>query len=405
MRQRALVIIVVALALVACGGPRVRGVGDGPVTEYSFEPVVIHATVSDTGEISTVAANLPELFAEGNDYLRADDFANAARIYTLVLETFDDDEYRRVTLYNLGLSYEGLERWRDAALVYAEVVATWPGSDDATFALFRLAECRATLGDYYAVPPLMRSALSRIGLALVDRVEARIRWGNALLEQRDFSGADEQYRLAIDENRSASLRWVPERGSESDRPLDSASALVAQLHFSRGRVFHELFSEIRFVLPEQRLTADLVDKTQLFEQAQESYLEAVRSGHQYWAPAAGFMVGRLFEDYYFDVLATEIPEDFGELELEVYFEELRAFVEPAMTRAMGVYEHNLALAYRLGSHNVWVDDTLASIERVYDYLENRSGWEAEQQLIIERRHPRSAHYADHMEFRTEPRRQ
>ena len=91
-------------------------------------------------------------------------------------ETFDDDEYRRVTLYNLGLSYEGLERWRDAALVYAEVVATWPGSGDATFALFRLAECRPTLGDSYAVPPLMRSALSRAGTSSRGMPEkARIR--------------------------------------------------------------------------------------------------------------------------------------------------------------------------------------------------------------------------------------
>src|SRR5690606_22150497 len=89
-------------------------------------------------------------------------------------------------------------------------------------------------------------------------------------------------------------------------------------------------------------------------------------------------------------LATEVPADFGEVELEVYFEQLRAYIRPAMERALSVYENNLAMAYRLGAESQWVDGTLDSILRVHRYLEEQLGWEEEHQLVIEGRHPHSA---------------
>lgn len=392
--------------LTACGttGTNTRAdapVDEPPLTTYDFEAVVIRGSVNEDGTVETTAADVPTLFEEANDYLRADDYANALRLYDLVLEATEDEEYLRVAHYNRALSLEGLLEFHEAARGYAHVIRTWPASDDATYAHFRLAECFAQTGQYERVPPLMERVLPRGGLALVDRLEAELRWGYALLEMRDFVGADEHLQRVIRGNEDALVRWNPESQNWRERPLERGDPVIAQAWFGRGRIYHELFREVRLVLPEARLTEDLVAKTQLFEQSQEAYLHAVRSGNRYWAPAAGFMVGQLFEDFYYDVLATEVPPEFNELELEVYFEELRAFVEPAMQRAMGVYENNLAMAYRLGSDSVWVEDTLASIERIHEYLQHREGWEAEHRLIIEHRHPRSANYAGHMQFRDE----
>jgi tetratricopeptide (TPR) repeat protein len=245
----------------------------------------------------------------------------------------------------------------------------------------------------------MEHVLPQISLSIDERVEARLRWGNALLELRRFDEAALQYRGAIQTNEDALMRFDPESSHVDDRPLDLSDPLLAHSFFSLGRVYHELFSEVRLVLPEEVLTRDLVDKTQLFEQAQEAYLEAVRTGNRYWAPAAGFMVGQLFEDYYYDVLATEVPQDFNEIEQEVYFEELRQFIEPAMERALAVYENNLAMSYRLGANNEWVDDTLASLERVHTYLRTQPEWEVEHEQVFEGTHPHSPFYVDHMQFR------
>lgn len=399
--------VVLLGAFGACAGPRAQargdasGSGSAESVTYDFEALVIRVNTSDEGDYETVVTDVPQLFDEANDYLRADDFENALRLYGLVLDATDDPGYVRVTHYNQGLAYEGLLDFEVAAEEYARVMEVWPASEDATFAHFRLAECYAMTGRYEQVPALMERVLPRQGLAHVDILEAHLRWGYALLEMRDFVGADEQLQGVIQRNERALLAWNPEEIDWTNRPLDRNDPILAQAFFGRGRVYHELFREIRLVLPEERLTEDLIDKTQLFEQSQDAYLAAVRSGNRYWAPAAGFMVGQLFEDFYFDVLATEVPPEFNELELEVYFEELRAFVQPAMERAMSVYENNLAMAYRLGASGVWVDDTLASIERVHVYLQDRTDWESEHRLIIEHRHPRSASYADHMQFRSE----
>ncbi len=394
-------------ATVACGGNRVRGdidMGAPRTVEFSFEPMVIHAGTDAEGNTVTFASDVNDLFTEAGDYLAADDFENAVRLYDLILENFEDPEYRRVTYYNAGLALEGLDRWAEAGDKYRHVITEWPASDDAEDAFFRLAECEAMLGHYEAVGPLMERVLPRMGLTVEQKFEARLRWGNAMLELRRFDEATEQYRAGLALNDQAMLRFNPESSSAATRPLEPNDPLLAHTYFALGRVYHELFSEMRLVLPEARLTQDLVAKTQLFEQAQESYLQAVRTGNPYWGTAGGFMVGQLFEDYYFDVLATEVPQDFNALEVEVYFEELRAYVEPAMQRALAVYEHNLAMAFRLAAQNQWVEDTLVSVERVHLYLENQVGWEQEHLEIVERRHPHSAFYADHMQFRTEPER-
>ena len=388
--------------LAACGGAQTTVVqGDVEVVTYDFDPLVFYTETGEDGETIQREVDLRALFSEAGDYLGADDYENALRLYDMVLENVENDDYERITLYNSGLSLEGLGRYEEGGQRYARVIRGWPASDDAKDAHFRLAECYAMLGQYDSVPALMERVLPQISLSVDERVEAHLRWGNALLELRRFEESAAQYRAAVETNENALLRYDPENNHPDEVPVELNDPLLAHSHFSLGRVYHELFSEVRLVLPQDRLTRDLVDKTQLFEQAQEAYLDAVRTGNRYWAPAAGFMVGQLFEDYYYDVLATEVPQDFNELELEVYFEELRQFIEPAMERALAVYENNLAMSYRLGANNEWVDDTLASLERVHTYLRTQPEWESEHDQVFEGTHPHSPFYVDHMHFRAD----
>lgn len=412
-RTRAcLLLVVAAVGVAACGArvPRAERGLDGPAdASIEFEPMLIQGMRGDDGEVSTVAIDLPELFAEAGDYLAADDHANAARLYAILIETWESvpeassgrTSYLRASLCNYGLALEGLGRWEEASRAYQRVIDTWRASDDATWAYYRLAETRSQLGDYESIPALMAAVAERSGQTLRSRLEGTLRWAHALLEIRDYAGAEMRYRQVLDMNERAARRWNPREPDYRNEPLERGHPLISQAFFGLGRVYHELFLEIRIVLPEARMTRDLVDKSQLFEQAQQSYLDCVRAGNRWWAPAAGFMTGQLYEDFYYDVLAAEVPRDFNELELEVYFEELRAFLEPAMRRALAIYENNLAMAYRLGSEGVWVDDTIDRLQRLPRYLSEQEGWEAEQRLIVEQQHPRSARFADQLIFRSD----
>ncbi len=401
------VLLMLCVLAQACGG-RTAATDDGlesgvvPLEELiEFEPVVVHATVGDDGEVHTQMSDLPSLFAEANDYLRAFDYENSLRLYGLIIDEFEVDEFVRLSHYNSGVANEGLGDWTTASEHYRTVIETWPSTEDATYAMFRLAECHARLGEFERVPALMDIAQRRIELTHRELMEAHLRWGNALLEMRDFAAAEAKFRELISRNDMMRAGWDPESGDARRRPLDDWDGIISQAHFGIGRIYHELFSEIRMVLPHAVYERDLVDKSQLFQQALDGYLASVRTGNDYWSPAAGYMTGQLYEDFYFDILASEIPDHFNELELEVYWQELRAFLQPAIERALRLYQHNLAMAHRLNSDSEWVAATVESVYRLEDYITSQSGWEQEQLLIQDERHPRSAGYSEGMEFRSE----
>ena len=391
--------------LLACGGSQTvsepANEEEIVIESFEFDPMIIRAGIDDDGEVWSAETDLPALFAEANDYLNADDYLNAIELYEIIVDESVSEDYQRAAHYNLGLAHEGLEQWLEAARYYQIVLQRWARSHDAAWSYYRLAECLANLGEFRNIPMLMERVLERMDLAHIDRMEAHLRWANALLELRIFPDAALHYEHVIERNEAISLAWNPENSRSSDRPLPNHDPIVAQAYFGRARVFHELFSDIQFVLPQDRIRQDLIDKTQLFDQAQDAYLDCVRTAHRYWAPAAGFMIGQLFEDYYADLLASEVPVDFDELTLQFYFEELRALAGPAMERAMGIYEHTLAMSYRLNSNNMWVEDTLSSIHRVQNYIINQQGWEAEHELIVQRRHPHSAFYTEQLIFRSD----
>lgn len=390
-----------ALALLqpGCAAPQRTPSSDLPVQEMTMEETLIEGSSSGAG--AGRIYELPDLFKEANDYLIADDFKNAIRLYRIILNNFSDPEYRRVTTYNLALSYEGSRQWAEAAAHYRQVIELAPASEDGRFALQRLGICLWELGEYEGIKPVVARQFERSDLTLMEEIDAELLLGNALLELRDWNAAERAFLQVVHLNDRGLRAWDPDKSHPSRRPYEPTATPIARAHFGRGRIFHETFSTIHLVLPKDAIRKALIDKTRLFEQAQEAYLSAVRTGDPEWATAGGFMVGQLFEDFYLDVLASEVPRDFNELELEVYFEELRAFIAPAINKARRLYELNLGMAQRLGSRGAWVDETIAAIERMRAYIERKEGWLQEQALIVEQRHPHSARFSDQMRFRSD----
>ena len=403
-------LVVVAIGLAACAAPQQQAQRDGQARPdaadevIEFEPTLIRVTPSAGDSPRVVTLQVRGLFDEGNAYLAAGDYPRAIDRYQLILDTFDDPQWRRMTLYNLGLVHEELGDHETAASHYVQVIDGWPTSRDAADALFRLAECYVQLEAAHLVPPLLRRVLNRSDIRHLDRVEAHLRMGMAYLEQRRFAEAEDAFRAVVSINDAQRLAEGSDgaaRGDRADRALPGHHIMVAQAQYSLGRIYHELFSEIRMLLPLERYRRDLRDKQQLFEQAREAYLATVYSGNAYWAPAAGMMIGRLYEDFYLDVLASEVPEDFGALEHEIYFEELRAFIAPGLDRALNMYEHALAMGYRMNTDQRWLDETLAGIHRVRDYLAAPERWDEEHELIVRNQHPRSGRRTEGLVFRDE----
>ena len=377
-----LIVLVVGVCLPGCGARQA-------VYTVDMDPTVI--SLEDEDEI--IFGDAADLFTEAGDLLRNGQHGPALRRYLLIREVFPDITYMRTVAYNMGLCYEGLDAWEHAADMYSEVVENWPASTDATDALFRWAESKSQLGDYEGVIPLMERALRRARLTLFDRIEAHVRWGNAALELGNFTPAEQHFREAMRQNRQAASR-APDEFDPANQALPEFHPVLIQAQFGLGRTYHELFLEIKLVLPEDSIRQALIDKGQLLEQARLAYIEAVRAGHPYWSPAAGFMIGQIYEDFYLDILACEVPHHFDEMTMEVYFDELRDYLRPLIERAMSVYEDNMAMSDRMRANSVWVEETQLGIQRIERYLFDEPFQETQEDEILEQRHPHSAQDPD-----------
>lgn len=362
-------------------------IASGTAEHLEFDPIIIQSSVREDGTVVSATTDLNALFEEATAYYRAKDYPNAVRLYDRVLEYTDDPLWIRPTMFNRGLSFEGAEDWEDAAADFAEVIRRWPTSRDARDAYFRLAEAYAWIGAFQDIPPLMRSALQRVDLNVDKRIEALVRSGTAYFEMRQFEAAERDFNAAIqlDEvDRQARL----DEGRSSIRS-NFANGALAQANFILGRIYHEIFSEIRMVLPVERYREDLADKDRLYHQAVEWYTRTVRTGDVDWTVQAGYMLGKINEDYYLDILASEVPSTFGEAELAHYWPAMRDYLAPGLRKASRMYELALGMAYRMGSTSPLIDEMIAAMARIERYLETQEGWEDEHKLIVEGRHPHS----------------
>ena len=130
---------------------------------------------------------------------------------------------------------------------------------------------------------------------------------------------------------------------------------------------------------------DLQEKAELFMAAQHNYIRALSYHHPKWSMAAGYMIGRLYEDFYKDILSAEIPDDLTQEHLTLYFEELRTQIRPLMVRAVQVYEKNLSLSERIGTsagENEWVAVTSQHLERLRMYLDDPATQQRAERFVM-----------------------
>lgn len=332
-----------------------------PTAEERLEldPMLIRASANGEGE----AIEVTEVFDLAYKAYSNRRYEKAAKHYELVVEYFDESSHYLPALYNAGLSYEKLERWELAAKFYRRIIDERPEEDDAKDAYYRLANAYEKMDAHQKVVDLMTEVLLRKELSNFDRCEAYLRRSNALLELENWKEAEHGYTTMLELNERAE---VTERIAED-------SYLLVQAHFGLGRSYHERVRDIELVLPTERMGEDLKKKGELFTRAQLYYIEALRHHHPQWSMAAGYMIGKLYEDFYTDIFNAEIPDHLDREHVALYFEELQKHIRPLMERAVQVYEKNLSLSRRIGTtdeQNEWVAHTTRKLERLRNFLDD-----------------------------------
>ncbi len=346
-----------------------------PAQQLDLDPMLIMAS-PDGGEGMTL--NAEEVFQKAYKAYGNRRYEEALAHYGTVIKYFPDSRFFLPSLFNIGLTNEKLERWETAGAAYRTIVERFPEKDDTKDAYYRLAQVYAELGKHQEIVTLMTEVMLRPDIEHFDRMEAHVRRSDALVELGEFTEAEDGFRTLLRLNDEAS----------PTTRLAEDSVFIVQAYFGLGQSLHKQVMAIPLVLPTERMGEDLERKAKLFLSAQSAYIKALRVHHPRWSVAAGFMIGRMYEDFYLDILSAEIPDDLTDEQVAIYFEELRGQLRPLMVRAIQVYEKNLSLSKRIADRPgfaEWAEASEQHLTRLKAYLDDPFTQQRAEKLVIQGR--------------------
>lgn len=367
-------ILVCTFVVAGCATTSSKKGSEGEITQLETDPILIRAS-RDGERINTEYLDAEEVFQQAFHAYQARRYEEALENYAIILEYFQESRFHLAALYNAGLTFEQLEQWQQAVDIFEALLQRYPDSEQTMNARFRLANGLHELGKYEEAADFLLSVLLRNDLSHFDRVEAHIRRGQALLEIEEWRDARNSFENVLELNQRAPAK----------EKLEEKSHLMVLAHFGRGQAYHGEMNEIPLVLPPSRMVEDLERKANAHQAAQGAYIRALRQHHPRWSVAAGYMIGRLYQDFYMDIFRAEIPEGLTEVELSVYFEELRDKTRVLMDRALNVYERNLALSRRLAQTSdaeEWVEATALHLSRMRAFLDDPMVQKRAEELVI-----------------------
>ncbi|MEM1349328.1 MAG: tetratricopeptide repeat protein [Myxococcota bacterium] len=383
MKRRLLELVMIgAVSFSMACGTSSTGKGDQPPTEteiptsrIELDPMLIQVGASPE-EARTL--NADDVFDDAFKAYQARRYEEAVHHYATLIKYFPESRFILPSLFNSGLAYEKLGRWDEASASYKVILAQFPKKRDARDAYFRLANVLEQLEEHEAIVELMTQAMLRPDITHFDRCEAHVRRSMALLELGSYDEAEEGFRTMLRLNKDSGVQ----------QRLAENAHFVVQSHFGLGRALHAQVMATPLVLPPEKMGEDLQAKAELFLSAQSAYIRALRVHHPKWSVASGYMIGRLYEDFYLSIFSAEIPDDLTEEQLVLYFDELRKQLKPLMVRAIQVYEKNLSLSRRIDveyDHNTWREATDVHLERLKAYLDDPFTQRRAERLVMQGR--------------------
>lgn len=337
----------VILAMAACG----------PKTQtLRMDPLEFATTRTGEGvQVDLLDAEV--LFRDGAAAFSEKRPADAARKFGLILKHFPESRFARPALFNRGLALLALPAPAEAMRDFEAYVGRYPEDEDTRDAWLRYGVAACECGEWAKAEAALRRRAAMQPLTLLQEVEVHARLALALrMEGRYEESREQSTKVMALHDRYATL------------PEMEGSYFVAMASFQAAEVYHDLFSRIKFILPTDRMEKDLTDKATLFLKAQSEYLRTLRMRNVFWGVQAGTRMGRMYEEFYDDIMNAEVPPEFSQDDLKIYMGELRRKARPLVAKAVAAYERNLSLARMYGARDEWLGDMAARLSRLRQIL-------------------------------------
>lgn len=371
-------------------------------------------TVIDAAELKVVAEPVgPDglesydartLFLRGLDLLDGEAWADAADYFERLIREFPTDAHVVLAHYNRGVAYIHLSRGDEAVAAFdAYLVALGPAPNprDVLDGRFKRGQALAVAKRYPEVVDLFDEMLGE-ELSSDDRIEALVDAGVGHYMMGLEKGGEEMHRPTAEYRFLEARRIVRKEGEK--RRMDHMQFFTSQASFYLAELAHLEFSEFHLKWPtttdvkkqSEKLAAagssdgedankalgdllgsQLEEKCQRLLRAQYQYLRAIREGHAGWASAAGYNVGRMYEEMHEEMIGLPAPDDLTPTQKELYTQLVRKKVLILLEKAEKTYSQTADMVTRTGADGEWGDKTRKSLENVRRRLLEESAAVAE----------------------------
>jgi tetratricopeptide (TPR) repeat protein len=335
--------------------------------EAAPQKLAVGATVigiapdSCTGKGTYTAAELAEV---GTEAFTVRDWQKASFCYQLFIKSYADHADFSIAVYNLGLVQMQLKEFAKAQKNFQKLLKDFPGHKFTADARLFLGKSFLEQGNHKMAMQILRNIAYTPDIDWYDKVEAFTQMGRSELAQKDFSLAEEYFWQAYHAYR---------KGDREEGYADPYG--LAQIHYNRTLIKEILMQDAVIESPKdeseaekQKVFDSLERKAKWLLDAQKGYLQVIRTGHAYWATAAGYKIGALYERLYEEIVKVPSPPGITEEQKVVYQGDLIKKVSVLLRKSLTAFRKVCKVAKRIEVENEWVIKSQASMERLLEVL-------------------------------------
>jgi tetratricopeptide (TPR) repeat protein len=334
------VLFCATFAPLACG----VGAGNSPPQTAPSPSSTSSVVVPTTYVSSKDASTLPEMFERAKVLLLGGKFAEAASAFDRVAQLEPNGSYAPAAIFNAGLAYDELEDRARALAHFRDLARRFPAAPETHPALIRTLRLLAFMEKWSELISTSELIISHADALPVERLEGHGSRALGAIEQNDLDAAAAQISKA---------RTILE-----DQHLDDGGRLpigTAPAFFALGELRRIKGERIVFVPVPANFSQALEDRCQLLLDAQDGYVQAMRTYDAHWAAMSGYRVGQLYQKLHQDLLAVPAPASAKtERQRQLFEGAMRLRYRVLLEKGLQMLDRTLAMAQRTGEHSVWV---------------------------------------------------
>ena len=345
------VLSVVSVVAIGCASTATNGGTATPQTALNVPPANTHAQIVSTDDDAGGTAQ--EVFDRAKTEMQLGKLEHARTLFDRVVVADRAEQPQgtppsplgRAAMYDAALCSESLGQSKDARDRYATLGNAAPDSTDAADANLRRARLDVEIEDDSDLALASAALLARKDLQPGDRAEAMALQGLALVHTNDLINGGKDVE-------SAEKLLDQAAPGDADPPPQNAAAV----EFAKGDLIRARGLQITLSPPPPDFSTKMEARCQSILDAEDAYVDAIKTGELKWAVRAGVRVASLYADLHDDLMSIEPPKSAStDAKKSLFRGAMRLRYRILLEKGLGTLDHTLNLESATGVKSAWFD--------------------------------------------------